>query len=65
VKIYVNGIETLIENNALDAVLAQLGYQDVTIATAINGDFVPLSQRKNCRMQDSDKLEILAPMQGG
>jgi len=65
VKIYVNGIETLIENNDLNSVLVQLGYQNVTIATAINGDFVPLSLRTKSTMQDGDKLEILAPMQGG
>lgn len=64
-KIYVNGVQTLVESNALEVVLVQLGYQCVTVATAINGDFVPLSQRKNSNIQEGDKLEILAPMQGG
>jgi sulfur carrier protein len=65
VNIYVNGVQTLVESNSLERVLVQLGYQDVTVATAINGDFVPLSQRKNSSIKDGDKLEILAPMQGG
>lgn len=64
-KIYVNGVQTLVESNALEVVLVKLGYQGVTVATAINGDFVPLSQRKNSNIQEGDKLEILAPMQGG
>lgn len=64
-NIYVNGVQTLVESNSLERVLVQLGYQDVTVATAINGDFVPLSQRKNSSIKDGDKLEILAPMQGG
>lgn len=64
-KIYVNGVSTLVESNQLQAILEQLGYQNVTIATAINGDFVPLSQRDKTAMQENDKLEVLAPMQGG
>lgn len=64
-KIYLNGVETSVDHAELEAVLIQLGYQDVTIATAINGDFVPLSQRKKTQINEGDKLEVLAPMQGG
>ncbi|KJZ13823.1 hypothetical protein TW85_11520 [Marinomonas sp. S3726] len=64
-KIYLNGVETTVEHTELEAVLIQLGYQEVTIATAINGDFVPLSLRKNTQINEGDKLEVLAPMQGG
>lgn len=64
-KIYLNGTEAQIEIGFLDKVLVQLGYQDVTIATAINGEFVPLSLRHKTEIQAGDKLEVLAPMQGG
>lgn len=64
-KIYLNGVEADVDLPNLEATLLQLGYQNVTIATAINGDFIPLSQRNKVMLQDGDKLEILAPMQGG
>ena len=64
-KIFLNGMQTQVDHTELEAVLVQLGYQDLTIATAINGDFVPLSQRKHTQINEGDKLEVLAPMQGG
>lgn len=64
-NIYVNSVETQVESPELVKVLLQLGYQNVTIATAINGDFVPLSKRLLTKVKEGDKLEVLAPMQGG
>ena len=64
-NIYVNSVETQVDSTELVKVLLQLGYDNVTIATAINGDFVPLSQRHLAKVKDGDKLEVLAPMQGG
>ena len=60
-----NSVETQVESPELVKVLLQLGYQNVTIATAINGDFVPLSKRHLTKVKEGDKLEVLAPMQGG
>jgi len=35
------------------------------VATAVNGEFVPATERRAARLADGDRLEVLAPMQGG
>lgn len=42
-----------------------LGYGDSRIATAVNGDFVAAAQRESTRLRENDKIEIVAPRQGG
>jgi len=64
-NILVNGVPTDMKSAELESALIMLGYADATVATAINGDFVPLSLRINTVLIEGDKLEILAPMQGG
>ena len=38
---------------------------DAVVATALNGQFVPVGSRTNARLAEGDRLEVLAPMQGG
>ena len=45
--------------------LQQLGYQNQAIAIAINETFVPRSQYDDTALHAQDKVEIVAPMQGG
>lgn len=35
------------------------------VATAVNGRFVPAAKRGATPLNDGDRIEILAPMQGG
>ena len=35
------------------------------VATARNGEFVPAGLRANTPIHDGDRIEVLAPMQGG
>ena len=49
----------------LDCLLEQLGYQNGVVATALNGRFVPITERKKTGLVDGDCVEIVAPMQGG
>ena len=49
----------------LHAALAELGFTGPAIATALNGDFIPRTARDTTRLTDGDRLEVLAPMQGG
>ncbi len=42
-----------------------LGYGDVKIATAVNGDFVPEQSRSKVQLTARDKIEIVTPRQGG
>lgn len=64
-QIIVNGVATDIESAELTHVLHSLGYVDVSVATALNGEFVPASIRSSIMLSEGDKLEVLAPMQGG
>ena len=61
----VNGVEHQSEAASLAAVLVELKLDDAMVATALNGEFVPVGQRAVTQLAAGDKIEILAPMQGG
>ena len=44
---------------------AALGYGGAKIATAVNGDFVPAASRAETALAGEDRVEIVAPRQGG
>lgn len=64
-KLTVNG--QVLEANAvtLATLLDELGYEEAVVATALNGDFVPATQRDETKVTNNDRIEILAPMKGG
>jgi sulfur carrier protein len=64
-RILVNGVwrETL--GLELAAALEELGYGGRPVSTAVNGEFVTVEQRARTTLADGDRLEVLAPMQGG
>jgi sulfur carrier protein len=64
-KILVNGAWRDTGATDLAAALQELGYADSVVATAVNGEFVPASSRPGAPLADGDRLEVLAPMQGG
>ncbi|WP_417767753.1 sulfur carrier protein ThiS [Stappia sp.] len=63
--ITVNGAPLDIAPGSLAALLDALDYGDAIVATAVNGDFVPAEDRAATDVRDGDRVEILAPMQGG
>jgi len=65
VNIIVNGQNQNISKINLSMVLVELGYKQMKLATALNGDFISVEQRDNTELKDGDKLEILSPQQGG
>ncbi|GIR53699.1 MAG: hypothetical protein CM15mP62_11700 [Rhodospirillaceae bacterium] len=44
--------------------LLELKYQG-KLATALNENFIPLNERKKTILKDGDRVEIVAPMEGG
>jgi sulfur carrier protein len=64
-KILVNGAWRDTGAADLASALQELGYGDSVVATALNGEFVPTSSRPGARLAEGDRLEVLAPMQGG
>lgn len=49
----------------LAELLGELGYGEAKVATAVNGDFVAAEGRSVCSLQNDDRIEIVAPRQGG
>jgi sulfur carrier protein len=64
-KISINGAAKDVTSTNLAAVLHEAGYGDARVATAVNGNFVPVGQRESCSIEAGDQVEIVAPRQGG
>lgn len=45
--------------------LIELNQDGQSVATAVNGDFVPRSLRSEKTLTEHDRIEVVAPMQGG
>jgi sulfur carrier protein len=61
----VNGQPQETEARTLCELCAGLGYGEARIATALNGDFVPAAGRPAAVLRSGDRVEIVAPRQGG
>ena len=64
-KITVNGERREMQGRTLADLCASLGYGDARVATALNGTFVPAPKRAETLLHDDDRVEIVAPRQGG
>ena len=64
-RILVNGASREVRAADLSAALEELGYGGAVVATAVNGEVVPAPGRQTARLADDDRIEVLAPMQGG
>ncbi|RGP37286.1 sulfur carrier protein ThiS [Pseudotabrizicola alkalilacus] len=64
-KIEVNGASHEVQAATVAGVLAELGWGEARVATALNGAFVPKAARGTMAVTEGDRLEVLAPMQGG
>ena len=64
-KITVNGTATEVSAETVAAVLQELGYGGEKVATALNESFVPATAREGVTLEPGDRLEIVAPRQGG
>ena len=64
-RIDVNGEPREVSGPSLADALTELGWAESRVATAVNGNFVPKAARASTALKDGDRLEVLAPMQGG
>ena len=64
-KLLVNGETRDIDASTLAGALAALDYADAKVATAVNGEFVPARLRAGVRLAEGDRIEVVAPRQGG
>ena len=64
-KIIVNGQDTDTDATTPEQLLDQQGHSGAKLATAVNEVFVPATLRPSHTLKPGDRVEILAPMQGG
>lgn len=63
-KIVLNGEAYETAAMSLGALLAEVGFSG-RVATALNEEFVPATMRDSQAISEGDRVEIVAPMQGG
>lgn len=61
----VNGEAREAMAGSLAELLEEFGYKGVKVATALNGEFVAERMRAETRLAAGDRIEIVAPRQGG
>ncbi|WP_057464112.1 sulfur carrier protein ThiS [Pseudovibrio sp. POLY-S9] len=64
-KIIVNAEPRDVTNETLEDALTELEFTSPAVATALNGRFVPREDYPKTSLSEGDRLEVLAPMQGG
>lgn len=64
-RIRVNGEDREVASDTLAGALEELGYGGAAVATALNEGFVPKAGRDTATLSPGDRVEIVAPRQGG
>ena len=64
-RIFLNDDARDVDAATLAAALDSLGFGSRKIATAVNGRFVAAAARPSTKLADGDRIEVVAPMQGG
>lgn len=63
-KIMVNGTPHEVSATTLAGLLEECDFSG-RVATAVNEEFVPAGLRSSVELDEGDRVEIVAPMQGG
>lgn len=64
-ELQVNGNWREVDATTLATLLEELGFSAAAVATAVNETFIPRSARAAQMLSAGDRVEVLAPMQGG
>lgn len=64
-RLQLNGKPIEVQIRTLADLLDMQGFSGATVATAVNGTFVAAPTRGDHLLADGDRVEVLAPMQGG
>ncbi len=63
--INLNGVNRQIEADNLQSLCLEMEFDPHTVATALNGEFIPREERTQTLISERDQVEIFAPSQGG
>ena len=65
-SIIINGATQPLERTTdIKSLLQEQGYDGKLVALALNGTFISKNDYEKTYLNDQDKIEIVAPMQGG
>jgi len=64
-RIDLNGAPVVTGAETLAALLLEQGFDTASVATALDGQFVPRAARAATALRDGAKIEVLSPTQGG
>jgi sulfur carrier protein len=64
-NIFLNGVETKIEDNSLYAFLESLHILEKRFAVEINSNIIPSSNYKETQLSENDRVEIVIAVGGG
>ena len=64
-RIILNGEAQHVTATTLDKVLLECGYKGDHFATALNGTFIHKQQREGLALSTDDRVEVVAPLEGG
>lgn len=64
-RIIINGEQCEVEADLLDQILVERGFTNPHSATAVNSTFVHKQNRPVTRLKEGDRVEIVAPIEGG
>ena len=65
ITVLVNGESAETRAATLAELIAERGFAEGAVATALNGEFVARGARAETRLAPNDRIEIVAPRQGG
>lgn len=64
-NIFLNGVETKIEDNSLYTLLESLHILEKRFAVEINSNIIPSSNYKETQLSENDRVEIVIAVGGG
>ena len=64
-NLILNGECMDVRATTLEELLRERGLGEARVATAVNEEFVAACERPGHELKDGDRVEIVAPMQGG
>ena len=64
-QIILNGQTIETQQTSLDGLLTEQGYTNMSVATAMDDNFVSQTARKDTLLRENCVIEVVAPMQGG
>ncbi len=64
-RLYLNGEAVEVKAGTLAALLEERGLGGRVVGTAVNEVFVAAASRDTRELKDGDRVEVVAPMQGG